>query len=489
MRMRSTDQALLVLLAATSTVASQSVTPYGAGTAGAGGFVPRAWIQDGPYLGSTTFAVTVDRGTSGVPAVLVAAGGAARYQVPGFTLLIDPVAPPFFLAGVTVLAGGTPGTPGVGSGSVTVPIPPDPLLRGASLFTQWIVFDGNAPTGIAASDGLRITLTQGPLVIGAGLQTVDTFVYPNGPGTTQGSGTDPACAAFNRDGSLALLGFRQLGPPATGLEVYDASTQPMTLLTVANLSAGPLCFAVHPDDTRVYVAYRLNNSSGAVGYHDIVRGSATLGQRLGHVNGITSPALLSQVATASISRDGRVLVVAASGLFAGIHDLLVIDVDPASANRDNLVRRITIPSTSMIALSGVAVTPDGRHAYVAGIFSSNCRIAQIDLNNGATVRQVVFPGSADGLACDPRGRYLVSSVIAATDTVMVLDLEPGPGFFTPRFFQAGSRYLGQLALTPDGNTAVGAAVTSGALTGFDVATGTLAWASTTLSYNSYVAVR
>jgi hypothetical protein len=488
MQPRIVAPGLLVLLSATS-ASGQSVTPYGAGTAGQGGFVPRAWIQGGPYVGNSQLQVTVDRGTVGVAAVLVLAGGAASYPGPGFTLLVDPLVPPFFLAGVSVLTGGAGGTPGIGGGALTVPLPADPSLRGASLFGQWVLLDTAAPTGVAASDGLRITVTQGPLAIAAGLQSVDTFVPPAGPGTTQSAGTDPAAAAFNRDGSLALLAYRQLGPPATGLEIYDASTQPMTLLTVAPMAAGPLALAVHPDDQRVYVPYRLNNSSGAIGYHDIRPGSPTFGTRLGHVNGITNPGLLSQVAYASISQNGRVLVVAVSGLFAGIHDLLVIDVDPASATRDQLRRQITISTQVMIALSGVAVTPEGRYAYVAGLYSNLGRLAQVDLNNGAIVRQVTLPGSTDGLAYDPRGRFLVGSTIVASDAVLVVSLEPGPGFFTSRTFTTNGLYLGPVALTPDGQTVLGPALTNGAIAAFDVTTGAPVWSSSTLSVNYFVAAR
>ena len=70
---------LSVLLCLGSAVHAQgSVAPYGAGTAGIGGFVPRVWVAGSPHLGNTQFAMTVDRGRAGAAALAAFALGAAN---------------------------------------------------------------------------------------------------------------------------------------------------------------------------------------------------------------------------------------------------------------------------------------------------------------------------------------------------------------------------------------------------------------------------
>jgi hypothetical protein len=44
---------------------------------------------------------------------------------------------------------------GTGFGTVQFPIPDDPSLSGASLFTQWLVMDPAAPGGLSATRGAR----------------------------------------------------------------------------------------------------------------------------------------------------------------------------------------------------------------------------------------------------------------------------------------------------------------------------------------------
>jgi cytochrome c peroxidase len=129
--------------------------PFGGGSAGTGGFVPRHLALDPPMLGNPEFTFGMADGLAGQPVLLALDAFAAP---PGTTYLGTPIhvalSPHLALVAHGVLLGS-----GAGDGytSATAEIPDEPAFAGAELIAQWFVLDPGAASGWAASPGLRIT--------------------------------------------------------------------------------------------------------------------------------------------------------------------------------------------------------------------------------------------------------------------------------------------------------------------------------------------
>lgn len=140
------------------------VLDFGSGCGGEGGFVPRNASLNLPYPGvvwnnqltnasSQRFCMFVlglsNTQTSASPPILLPAdvGPMLGLGITGCNLLVDPIA----IVWSQTIGGGA------GSGVATVPVqmPPVTFYVGASLYTQWIVADPNAPNGmLAVSQGV-----------------------------------------------------------------------------------------------------------------------------------------------------------------------------------------------------------------------------------------------------------------------------------------------------------------------------------------------
>jgi hypothetical protein len=120
--------------------------------------VPAIGASGLPALGNAQFAVTVASGPGGAPALLVL--GNSRQEWAGIPLPFDllPLGAPgcaIGVRGVLLVASGLGGTgPGMGTGSVPLPIPNQTALLGARLSAQWWIVDVPAnPLGLTVSDG------------------------------------------------------------------------------------------------------------------------------------------------------------------------------------------------------------------------------------------------------------------------------------------------------------------------------------------------
>ncbi|HET6201683.1 MAG TPA: right-handed parallel beta-helix repeat-containing protein [Planctomycetota bacterium] len=135
------------------------VASFGSACPGSGGFLPNAGVSGPtPAVGNGGFALTLSN----------ALGGSAAFLLSGLAPLPAPVnlfffglpdcsllVPPFLLAVSPVSGSG----PGVGTVSLPLPIPNDPLLHGARVFFQWYVTDpGPALLPGAMSAGLDVTV-------------------------------------------------------------------------------------------------------------------------------------------------------------------------------------------------------------------------------------------------------------------------------------------------------------------------------------------
>jgi len=129
-------------------------TVRGVGTAGAGGHTPRLTTTAAcPTLGDTSWGVTLTQGLGGALAVVRAGidtGPSAGISQATSSLLLGPP--------VIIQLSGTPGTPGVGTASINLPLQDDPSMAGLTLRARAVVFDSSARGGRSRSRVLEATL-------------------------------------------------------------------------------------------------------------------------------------------------------------------------------------------------------------------------------------------------------------------------------------------------------------------------------------------
>lgn len=129
--------------------------PFGTGTSGGGGFVPRWIATEPPAVGNSGFTLAMDRANGAHDGILAISStpdiGGTPFQ--GASLFIDLTS----LVGI-VRVGPVSGV-GEGNGfvSTTLPIPNDPLLIGRTVYAQWFVFDLTPGKRFAATNAVAIT--------------------------------------------------------------------------------------------------------------------------------------------------------------------------------------------------------------------------------------------------------------------------------------------------------------------------------------------
>ncbi len=133
---------------------SALVEPYGEGCAGTGGTIPVNGALGLPTIGNSGFVDTLSNAAAFKANFLALGVGPANAQygpVPfDCFLLVNPF--PLFLTFRSF-------TDAAGQSQIPLPIPNAPVLVGAQVYTQWIVFDSAGPApGVVFSNGLRIRL-------------------------------------------------------------------------------------------------------------------------------------------------------------------------------------------------------------------------------------------------------------------------------------------------------------------------------------------
>lgn len=123
--------------------------PYGVGTAGTGGFVPRVEHAGGPFkVGNTNFKFTAQNLRGGASCALVLGIAKANTPVLGINLLVD-VAQPNVVISAT--ATGTSGVAGAGTLTIPVGIPNNAAFALANFDAQVIAIDPGSAGGILAA--------------------------------------------------------------------------------------------------------------------------------------------------------------------------------------------------------------------------------------------------------------------------------------------------------------------------------------------------
>ena len=142
----------------------------GVGTPGAGGQIPQVTALAPPIVGNANFTVGVSNALGGTQAVLV-----IDKSDPGATTKIPGTAS---LARVTVSLSGMGA--GNGYGSVSLTIPNDAALVGATLFGRWYVSDANAAGGVAVSQAFQMTIFGTAVSTAPAIASVSAASYAQG---------------------------------------------------------------------------------------------------------------------------------------------------------------------------------------------------------------------------------------------------------------------------------------------------------------------
>lgn len=155
------DESLGVLVTGNTTVngllpACPSSISYGSGTPGTGGLVPAYATSGGSArLGNPDYAFHLSNGVGGGLAAVFVGFGAGSLPFKGGVILVDLGLPNLL---IFLPLSGPAGLAGAGALTIPAPVPEDPALVGASVFTQFIVQDAGAPVWpLAFSNGLQIT--------------------------------------------------------------------------------------------------------------------------------------------------------------------------------------------------------------------------------------------------------------------------------------------------------------------------------------------
>lgn len=126
--------------------------PYGGGSGGSFGVVPRLTGTGQPTLGSPVALDTQNALGGAAGAMLVGVGPNSKIALPllGGTLLVSPaIAIPFTL-------GGVPGLPSAGTASLPLMLPPTPSSVGANLNFQSVLLDAGAARGISMTNAVEM---------------------------------------------------------------------------------------------------------------------------------------------------------------------------------------------------------------------------------------------------------------------------------------------------------------------------------------------
>jgi hypothetical protein len=129
-----------------------SFNTYGAGLAGAGGFVPRLLGAGCAGVGQN-FTLSIDRVVGGAPGALFV--GFAKSNLPflGGTLLVFPIA-----LQIDLSMPGAAGVPNAGALTIPAALPADPMLAGITLDLQAVFADAAAVKGVSMTQGLEIEI-------------------------------------------------------------------------------------------------------------------------------------------------------------------------------------------------------------------------------------------------------------------------------------------------------------------------------------------
>lgn len=435
---------------------------------------PMFWIRVGP--GTTTvkfFAIDSDGNREPVQT--------ERYEVtlPPAVAFTAAAPPPVALLGSATIdwrseesgmyvvelgAGSAPGT-GLRLASGTVSAG-ERMSQEVTAFSFWSGGPAKLTVRVTTDDARTgsssMLLDREPAVVLGPAGCSDVIVLPGGRtayviGNDWGNGglaivdIDPSSPTYRtivRRQALPALGPPQhLAATADGTRVYVTADDAIHAISAADgallatvapvLGAGAI--GITPDGTRAYTS-----AGGDLVVLDVDPASATYHQLVATI--ATSMSLpLAQIA---FTPDGRraVGVFAASSYSGASHAVDIVDVDPQSATYGQVIAQPVPPTPT--AARAFAMSPDGRFAYLSDEWAG-CGLCKIDLSTSAIVAKLDRTYD-DLLAVTPDGRKLLA---AFTQEFRVYDTA-GLRFDGYVSVPAGElRTFDALAIAPDGTRA------------------------------------
>jgi DNA-binding beta-propeller fold protein YncE len=464
------------------------IEPYSVGSPGKGNVTPVIWAEGHPSLGQLSFALTLEKGVGGAPAVLVTGVAPTSIPIFGITLAVDPFKPGFFTPWAGILSGSS-GAVGAGTAKANLPLPNDSRILGLRLYSQFLVLDSNTSQGLASSRGLQVNINGGALAVLCGHRNLRSYDYINKKAVNDRTGSSPVDIQFNRRGDLLFLTGRG-GGNSPVFEIFDAKVSPLKRIKTVTLGNGLANhLVVHPNGKRAYVAVADKaGKKSFVHIIDIDSNSKSFGTIVGKVSGI--PIGLHFFEGGSVSANGKWLCIAEFA-FGGTPKLYQIDVDPSSPNRDKVRKIHSLLGLGAMA-TDVAVDERGIYAYVCiASLGRNSSFAQVFLPTGRVMKVVkmgsnaLFPVDID---IDPQGKFLISSC-SNSKNLIFFPLELGANFMKPRVFQSAGKFQPfSVALTPDSKLAIAASMSNG-MVAWNVASGKIVWTVPSNGSGTAMAVR
>ncbi|MCA8970407.1 MAG: hypothetical protein KDC95_11500 [Planctomycetes bacterium] len=239
-----------VSLASPLSAHGEAVRAYGSGSPGSGAAVPSLWCNSTPRPGNNAFALEIEGGLGGAPAITYMSPNSADLTISGLRLLVDlTIAVPL---PVVVLQGSGNGN---GNATLQAPLPNLAVLEGLPLHFQTYVLDtGGQWLGFSATQGLRTVGHAAGFLLAAPSARID--LPTNNVTSFGGSNTGSANAiAMSPDCSTVFVAGRLPGGP--GAAIFDAtqSTLPyVKTFPVVDTGTNPWTAAVTPDGSRIYLA-------------------------------------------------------------------------------------------------------------------------------------------------------------------------------------------------------------------------------------------
>ncbi len=209
------------------------------------------------------------------------------------------------------------------------------------------------------------------------------------------------------------------------VSVIDTHTQ----LLVGSLSAPGqrVHIALKPDGTRAYAT-----------------GDTTVAVIDTSINAVADEFVLgSSVGPIVPSADGAILY--AGLVYSSCYDLYAVDTTDGNISQRIGCTNCSAASPSFSSLvAGLAISPDGRRAYVSKITDRFGVISGVDLRSGATNATIAFGDQPRGLALTPDGRTLY---VALTNAIGVIDTTTNSVI---DIVSLGAFQVWAIAMRPDG---------------------------------------
>lgn len=465
-RLPTIQSLLTAALVLPCSISAQHIASYGSGSAGSGSVTPALWCNSTPRPGNTGFALSLERGLGGAPAIAFMSTSRASLNLNGLNLLVDLTVG--FSLGATVLSGTGAGS---GTGSIAAPLPNLAVVNGLPLHFQAYVLDPRGPfLGLAATQGLTATSRSGGALFAAPNIRV---ALPQLVAGSFNSGAGSANAlAMSRDGSRVFVSGR-VGTSGRPIVALDATKNPPTTIktwSLVDTKTTAWTLTVNPNGRYLY-ATNQGPSSTTPKIEAFYLDSARFGQAV--PGNVLDPKSISAIRIL-FNRSGLRGYVATLGI-GGAPALVEYDTLIGGQNQHKELRRVRFSGKFIF---DAQLSPDDNIVYVSA--ASLGQVGEISLINARTMQRVDWDLRTPGIqsiggevsrprtplgrvqasiAIDARHRYLYAAVSggaagsASLVRVVVDRSHPDFGKFVTYSTGLPAReQLGNVLVSPAGDT-------------------------------------